>query len=185
MPRRLRRKTHSSHEHKCPHCIEPEKWCKNLSGLTQHINSVHLELFQRRASSPVEAAPRSPDVQNPRLSSSPILPAFNDDDDDDVPPLLEEPDPDIDSLDAPGHTEFHPTLRGMCSDLVLSSPQVYPMHQAFPAMPTEPIYHLKHLHLYELMPQPTTGVRTPTDWSSSSPSFYSNELRCPSQASPR
>ncbi|KAI0821667.1 hypothetical protein BC628DRAFT_1412796 [Trametes gibbosa] len=115
MAHRLRRKTHSAHEHKCPHCIEPEKWCKNLSGLTQHINSVHLELFQGCTSSSVKATSLSPDVQNPQLSSSPIL-AFNDNDDDSLLPLLEQPDPDFDSLDAPGHTEYHPILTGLPCD---------------------------------------------------------------------
>ncbi|KAI0671174.1 hypothetical protein C8Q78DRAFT_1069813 [Trametes maxima] len=56
-----RRKEHKPYEHKCPHCVKPEKWCKNLSGLTQHINSVHLDL---RAPSPVP-------IQSPIHTSSP------------------------------------------------------------------------------------------------------------------
>ncbi|KAI0769267.1 hypothetical protein BD413DRAFT_604897 [Trametes elegans] len=36
--------------YQCPHCIRPRKFCKNLSGLTQHINTVHIDIF--RAPSP-------------------------------------------------------------------------------------------------------------------------------------
>ena len=54
---------------KCPYCVKPEKWCKNLSGLTQHINTIHIALL--RAPSP----PSTPEPQ-----SSPTSPGLAGDD---------------------------------------------------------------------------------------------------------
>ncbi|KAI0704508.1 hypothetical protein C8T65DRAFT_709094 [Cerioporus squamosus] len=51
------RKTLTARLLRCPHCTKPEKWCKNLSGLTQHINTVHIDIV--RAPSPLSSDPGS------------------------------------------------------------------------------------------------------------------------------
>lgn len=39
----------------CPYCTKPEKWCKNLSGLTQHINTVHIDIVRAPSPPPSES----------------------------------------------------------------------------------------------------------------------------------
>ncbi|OJT08203.1 hypothetical protein TRAPUB_899 [Trametes pubescens] len=67
-----RRMHHGANELKCPHCVKPEKWCKNLSGLTQHINAMHIELL--RAPSPLSPSP-SPTPEGIQAHSPPPDPA--------------------------------------------------------------------------------------------------------------
>ncbi|KAI0629758.1 hypothetical protein C8Q77DRAFT_1280491 [Trametes polyzona] len=53
MPRSRRKYTPATY--KCPYCTKPEKWLKNSSGLMQHINTVHIDLF--REPSPPSSPP--------------------------------------------------------------------------------------------------------------------------------
>ncbi|KAI0360030.1 hypothetical protein OH77DRAFT_891471 [Trametes cingulata] len=52
------RRTFIPARYRCPYCTRPRKFCKNLSGLTQHINTIHIDLL--RAPSPPSSPSRSP-----------------------------------------------------------------------------------------------------------------------------
>ncbi|KAI0364939.1 hypothetical protein BV20DRAFT_1056861 [Pilatotrama ljubarskyi] len=118
-----RRKQHNPTELKCPHCVKPEKWCKNLSGLTQHINSVHLELY--RAPSPLPPSSRSPsppshpdlDLPNPLLGPS-SLPHSPQPFGEDEPGVEREPHARRGARDdlEPGQIEYHGILNGRPCD---------------------------------------------------------------------
>ncbi|KAI0666050.1 hypothetical protein C8Q78DRAFT_1072573 [Trametes maxima] len=108
----LHRKRHNPHEHKCPHCVKPEKWCKNLSGLTQHINSAHIDLL--RAPSPILAAGPSltyisdfddPSTTPPHTPQAP-MPALEDLPEVDSPLRPKLPD----DSDEPVKVDYHPLM---------------------------------------------------------------------------
>ncbi|KAI0647706.1 hypothetical protein C8Q79DRAFT_906496 [Trametes meyenii] len=114
-----RRKQHSLHEHKCPYCVKPKKWCKNLSGLTQHINSKHIDIL--RAPSPVRDPTPTPstapvnddsdttllDPENARIPSHLPAEEFSH-------PSPLDPSPAQDHT--PGARECHPLLNGRPCD---------------------------------------------------------------------
>ena len=114
---RRARKQHNPHQLQCPYCKTKEKWCKNFSGLTQHTNSIHLDLFY---SSTVDPPPPS----HPS-SSSPAQPSLGLEDASEEP--LEafgtdpEPEPINDDIDrdAPGVLAPHPILNGLLFLLVV------------------------------------------------------------------
>ncbi|KAJ8495314.1 hypothetical protein ONZ51_g1758 [Trametes cubensis] len=106
---RPRRKHHSPYAHKCPHCTNPEKWCKNLSGLTQHINSVHIELF--RAPSPIPPSPPPlPFAEDEHVEAADGPEAQQ-------PPATGE-QLDSEEADQTWTTEHHPTLTGRPCDFL-------------------------------------------------------------------
>lgn len=112
------RKKHNSNPIKCPHCVKPEKWCKNLSGLTQHINAVHFDFFRNsNTAHPSAARQPPPSISTHGESSSSYRHSPG--------PIPEHPIDNVRSdsseegelgnaaaSDEPGHTDYHPHLNG-------------------------------------------------------------------------
>ncbi|PIL30262.1 hypothetical protein GSI_07440 [Ganoderma sinense ZZ0214-1] len=104
---RPRRKQHNPHQLQCPHCKDKEKWCKNLSGLTQHINAVHLDLFHSKTVDPPPSPPSPSSPPSPINSPPPLLNDMENNSGDHPEPQdserqeEEEEEEDID-LDSPG-----------------------------------------------------------------------------------
>ena len=108
MARRRGRKQHNPHQLQCPHCKDKERWCKNLSGLTQHINAVHLDLFHTTT---VDPPPHSPSSH--RDSPGPLFDdTANGSDVNPNPPEADEEEEDDLDRDSPGVREPHPRLSG-------------------------------------------------------------------------
>ncbi|KAI1790338.1 hypothetical protein LXA43DRAFT_1083303 [Ganoderma leucocontextum] len=106
---------------KCPHCVKPEKWCKSAGGLTQHINSIHIDLFHSTSiDNPHPPPPPPPPASSPAPEQdhnpSNELPDDFEDLEIEDDPHADASEPGLDDADAPGIVETHPVLNAAPCD---------------------------------------------------------------------